>query len=659
VPRPFGRRTLLLAVVAAAAAVALVARGTGALDSLERKTVDARLHVRGDRRPARDIVIVSVDQKSLSQLRMAPDRIPRTLHAALINQLHRDGARLIAYDVQFVGQKDSAGDAALKRAISAARPVLLATHDTDAGPVPVPAGERDPARLGAVIGSVGVPTDSDGSVRRMLYAPVTLKTFDVRAAELLLGHPVAESNFPHNSAWVDYAGPPGTFPTISISDAASGRIPSSSFRNKVVLVGYTDPALMDLVQTPVSSTPMAGVEVHANALATILAGFPLQPAPGWVDVLLILALAAVPGLLALRLPALYVLAGSFVALILLLVGVQVAFNSGRIVSLLYPVLGLVLSGAGSATVDALMATRELRSLSESIDRLVKRIGPGDVIGDYRVEELVGRGGMGVVYRATQQSLERPVALKVIVPELADDPEFRARFERESLAAASIDHPNVVPVYEAGEEGNLLFLAMRFIDGVDLRALLESEGPLAPARASHVIVQVASALAAAHARGLVHRDVKPANVLVDTSAGDHAYLTDFGLTRRVDSTTAVTQSGMMMGTLDYIPPEQINGQEVDPRADVYALGCVLYEVLTGRVPFERDSEVAKLFAHVSSDVPSARARRPELTDRVDEVIRRAMAKRPDERYTSVQELAHAVTASLAEVRADASTTRVGP
>jgi serine/threonine-protein kinase len=263
--------------------------------------------------------------------------------------------------------------------------------------------------------------------------------------------------------------------------------------------------------------------------------------------------------------------------------------------------------------------------------------------------------MGVVYRATQQSLDRQVALKVIVPELADDPEFRDRFHRESLVAASIDHPNVVPVYEAGEQGNLLYLAMRFIEGVDLRALLQSDGPLPPDRAAHVIEQVA----AAHAHGLVHRDVKPANVLVDTVAGDHVYLTDFGLARRVDSQSAATKTGMMVGTLDYMPPEQITGQKVDARADVYALGCVMYELLTGRVPFERDSEVAKLFAHVSMEVPSARGHRPELTERVDEVIRRAMAKRPEDRYQSARELAEAATAALAEVRSVAATVRVQP
>jgi serine/threonine protein kinase len=198
-----------------------------------------------------------------------------------------------------------------------------------------------------------------------------------------------------------------------------------------------------------------------------------------------------------------------------------------------------------------------------------------------------------------------------------------------------------------------------IDGVDLGTLLQSEGRLAPARAAHVVDQVAAALGAAHARGLVHRDVKPANVLVETSAGDHVYLTDFGLSRRVDSTSSVTKTGMMMGTLDYMPPEQINGEDVDPRSDVYALGCVLYEVLTGRVSFDRDSEVATLFAHVSSAVPSASAQRPELTERVDEVIRRAMAKRPEERFTSVEELAREAAASLAEVRADPSPTRVRP
>ncbi len=638
----------------AAAAIALVARGTGLLNSLELSSVDARFHVRGADRPRGDVVIVGLDQRSIGALATAGGIVPRAVHAELINDLHRDGARLIAIDFQFIG--NSAGTPALESAISAARPVVLATHDTDAGPVPI-LGLQHPSSLGAVLGSVGIPTDSDGVVRRFLYAPVELPSFSVQASQLWLGHQVSQRDFPNNSAWIDYAGPAGTYRTVSFLDVVRGRVPASVFRGKAVLVGATDPLLGDIVQTPESSTPMPGVEVHANAFATILAGFPLRSVPGWIDIVLVLLATAVPIVLALRLPALYVLGGSVVALALWFVAAQLTFDGGRIVSLVYPALGLVLAGAGGAGVDALMTTRQLRTLSESVEHLAKTITPGQIIGDYRVEEQVGRGGMAVVYRATQLSLDRSVALKVIVPEQADDAEFRARFQRESLIAASIDHPNVVPIYEAGRQGDLLFLAMRYVDGVNLRTLLQAEGPLAPDRASRLIGQAAGALAAAHAHGLVHRDVKPANMLID--ANDHLYLTDFGITRRVDSTTAVTEAGIPVGTVDYMPPEQINGEPVDARTDVYALGCVLYQVLTGAVPFERDSDVAKMFAHVSSDPPAASSRRAGLTERVDEVIRRAMAKRPEDRYSSVQELGQDAASALAEVHIEAPSTPRAP
>jgi CHASE2 domain-containing sensor protein len=635
-----------------AAAIALVARGTGVLNSLELSSIDARFHVRGTERPPSDVVIVALDQASVGALTTPGGPVPRRIHAELINDLHRDGARLIAIDFQFIGE--GTGDTALKQAISAARPVALATHDTDAGPVPI-LGLQHPASIGAVLGSVGVPTDSDGVVRQYLYAPVDLPSFGVQAARLWLGHPVSQDNFPNNEAWIDYAGPPGTYRTVSFLDVVRGRVAPSVFRGKAVFVGATDPEFQDVVQTPVSSTPMPGVEVHANAFATIVGGFPLSSAAGWIDIVLVIVATAVPVALALRLPALYVLGGTLVALAVWLVAAQLAFDGGRIVSLVYPALGLVLAGAGGAGVDALMTTRQLRTLSESVDRLAKTITPGQVIGDYRVEEQVGRGGMAVVYRATQLSLERSVALKVIVPEQAEDAGFRARFQRESLIAASIDHPNVVPIYEAGRQGDLLFLAMRYVDGVTLRTLLQSEGPLAPDRASRMISQAAAALAAAHAHGLVHRDVKPANMLIDTSADDHLYLTDFGIARRVDSDTAATQAGVPVGTVDYMPPEQINGEPVDARTDVYALGCVIYQMLTGAVPFERDSDVAKMFAHVSSEPPSASSVRPGLTERVDDVIRRAMAKRPEDRYPSAQELAQAATSALAEVHVEASAT----
>ncbi|HEY6759827.1 MAG TPA: serine/threonine-protein kinase, partial [Baekduia sp.] len=221
--------------------------------------------------------------------------------------------------------------------------------------------------------------------------------------------------------------------------------------------------------------------------------------------------------------------------------------------------------------------------------------PGDEFAGYRVTGVAGRGGMGVVYRAEQLDLQRPVALKLIATPLARDEAFRERFVRESRAAAAIDHPNVVPVYSAGEDDGRLYLAMRFVDGENLRTLVHREGPMEPARAASVIAQIGNALDAAHARGLVHRDIKPANVLLD---GQHAYLTDFGLTKRLTGETTMTGSGRWVGTLGYIAPEQIRGEGVDARADVYALGCLLFYVLTGVAPYRRDSDEATLYAHLN-------------------------------------------------------------
>jgi YVTN family beta-propeller protein len=273
--------------------------------------------------------------------------------------------------------------------------------------------------------------------------------------------------------------------------------------------------------------------------------------------------------------------------------------------------------------------------------------PGSVLAGCRIEAVVGRGGMGIVYRATQLSLDRPVALKVIAPQLADDVTFRERFKRESRIAASIEHPNVIPVYEAGEGEGVLYLIMRYVEGTDLRAVIDAaRGGLEPGRATRLVAQVAAALAAAHRRGLIHRDVKPANVLID-AAGDveHAYLTDFGIARHSAATSGLTHTGAVIGTVDYLAPERIQGQGGDGRADLYALGCVLFEALTGTQPFERDHDVAKMYAHLSAPVPSIRERRPDVPAELDELARTAMAKEPDARFASAAEMAEALTETL--------------
>jgi tRNA A-37 threonylcarbamoyl transferase component Bud32 len=271
---------------------------------------------------------------------------------------------------------------------------------------------------------------------------------------------------------------------------------------------------------------------------------------------------------------------------------------------------------------------------------------GTELAGYRIDSLLGWGGMSVVYLAEDLRLKRRVALKVLASGLADDASFRDRFLRESELAASIDHPNIVPIYEAGTTEGRLFIAMRYVEGRDLGGRLQ-EGRLEPSGAIGILAQVASALDAAHARGLVHRDVKPSNILLDIGArpdgSDHVYLADFGLMRRVSEESAPADDGNLMGTIEYVAPEQISGEEVDGRADVYSLGCVLYECLVGRPPFHRDSDLAVVFAHLEADPPVATAERPDLPAAVDAVISRALDKDPEKRYASCRELAQAALA----------------
>jgi DNA-binding CsgD family transcriptional regulator len=281
---------------------------------------------------------------------------------------------------------------------------------------------------------------------------------------------------------------------------------------------------------------------------------------------------------------------------------------------------------------------------------VSLMAPGSVLADFRIEDVVGRGGMGVVYHAVELSLGRPVALKVIAPQLADEDGFRERFVRESRLSASLDHPHIVPVYGAGEADGIPYIAMRFVEGVNLRMEIAANGRLEPARAVRLVQQIASALDAAHERGLVHRDVKPANVLISRHGGsEHAYLTDFGVTKRRTSTASSTGTGEWVGTLDYVAPEQLRGEQVDARADVYSLGCVLYQCLTAHVPFPRDSDLATLWAHISDAPPSASDVFSDVPAELSSVVTRALAKTPEQRYPSAGEFGRAAHEALAHSR----------
>ena len=272
---------------------------------------------------------------------------------------------------------------------------------------------------------------------------------------------------------------------------------------------------------------------------------------------------------------------------------------------------------------------------------------GSRVAGYLLEEQVGEGGMAAVFRARDERLDRLVALKVLAPALAADAEFRERFLRESRAAAAVDDPHIIPVFEAGEAGGVLFIAMRYVPGGDVRTLLRREGPLPAGRAAAIISAVASALDAAHAAALVHRDVKPANMLMDARAGrpDHVYLSDFGLSKPALAATSLTRTGQFLGTLDYVAPEQLEGQQVDGRADQYALACAAFELLTGSPPFHREDAMAVMYAHVSQPPPPLTSQRPDLPASADQVLARALAKAPAGRYASCREFADALRASL--------------
>ena len=270
---------------------------------------------------------------------------------------------------------------------------------------------------------------------------------------------------------------------------------------------------------------------------------------------------------------------------------------------------------------------------------------GFEVAGYRIESVIGRGGMAVVYRAEDTRLGRKVALKVLTPVLAHNEQFQQRFIRESRLAASLDHPNIVPIYEAGEADGQLFIAMRYVAGSDLKALLGQTGDMPLARLLRIFVQIGDALDAAHELGLVHRDVKPGNILVASTQErtghgyfDHVYLTDFGLTKRTTSLSgALTGTGHFLGTVDYVSPEQIQGAPVGPSTDIYALGCVLYECLTGQLPFHRDDDAALLWAHLVEAPPPVTSLRPDLSPAVDDVVARAMAKAPEDRDGSCHDL----------------------
>ncbi|MGW0067489.1 serine/threonine-protein kinase, partial [Streptosporangium sandarakinum] len=304
---------------------------------------------------------------------------------------------------------------------------------------------------------------------------------------------------------------------------------------------------------------------------------------------------------------------------------------------------------------------------------------GQEMAGYRIEDVIGKGGMAVVYLAVDPRLNRRVALKILNPLLSEDDRFRRRFVLESRTVASMDHPNIIPIYEADAAADgTLYIAMRYVDGPDLRRLFYDRGPMPVSQVNRIFAQVAAALDTAHAHDLIHRDVKPANILIAGHAeGDHAYLTDFGITKHRTSLSGLTETDQFIGTPRYMAPEQINKEHIDGRCDQYALACVVYEALSGRLPFERDNEIALLWAHLAETPTPLTALRPELPLEVDGVMARALAKSPEQRYDTcarfVAELRDAIsgrpyepvagiapagTAGRSEARSDRTGERTG-
>lgn len=298
------------------------------------------------------------------------------------------------------------------------------------------------------------------------------------------------------------------------------------------------------------------------------------------------------------------------------------------------------------SLGATLATMGESSRGPSLAHVDSRRAVGSQFAGHRIDSMLGRGGMGVVFKATDLALDRTVALKQIAPEAVADPVFRDRFERECRLAAAIEHPHAVQIFHAGEYDGVLYLTMRYIDGPNMLTRLREVGRFEPARAVALLAQLAGALDEAHRLGLVHRDVKPANVLIeDRPGGEHAFLTDFGLTKPAVE-DSVTRTGTPVGTVDYIAPEQARGAAVDGRADIYSLGCVLFVMLTGDGVFERDGDLATLWAHVHDPPPKLRSIRPDLPGGLEQVVDRALAKDPDERQQSAGELAREAGAALA-------------
>jgi CHASE2 domain-containing sensor protein len=642
----------MVGAVVLACAVGLVSHRGGWLSWLEGTSVDARFAIRGSQRPPRDVVVVGVDNTSLGRLPQYP--FPRRLAARAITNLHAAGARVIAYDVGFDRPTDTTDDLSLYDAARRAAPVVFGTTlITQSGGTEVLGGNANLRAIGARAGAADFPLDADGVIRQPLAEDHGLPSFAVAVASDLRVRAPPERVI--DGAFIDFHGPSGSIPTIPFWMIVANTFDPAAVRGKVVVVGLTAPILHDVHTTSAGGGPMPGPDVQAEAISTAIRGYPLRGAALTATTLIIVGLALLVPLLDILFGGVTAAIAAPVAFLAWTAAAQVAFDSGTVVDYASATAALLVSTGGVIAIEAISDSRErrrLRSLFAAnepgvVASVLKghdgrgAIGPTGIIAGYRIDQKIGEGGMGVVYRATQLALDRTVAIKLISAEKNGDPVFRERFKRESRLAASIEHPHVVPVFEAGEDDGLLFIAMRYVDGIDLGCYLRRCGPLPLALAARLIAQLASALDAAHVLGLVHRDVKPANVLLTPDDQPHAYLTDFGVARHLATATRLTRPDALVGTIDYVAPEQIRGEAIDGRADVYSLCAVLYHCLTGDAPFVRENDAARLWAHLDAAPPQPSLVSATLPPELDAIIARGLAKAPTDRYAHAGDLAHAV------------------
>jgi serine/threonine-protein kinase len=647
---------------------------TGAVSALERPSLDARFALRGTRHVSTSVIIVALDTSSYERLPLPP--LPRTLDARLVDELTRAGARVIAFDISVERPSSSAtADRALVDALRNARRAVVSVTAVQVGGHTAPLSGLVPfATVGVQPGVTLLELDPDGVVRRFPSGLGGVPSF--AAATARAQHPASAMRAPAR-ALIDYPGGPGTVPAISFVDVLHGRFDPRAVAGKIVVVGPTAPVLQDIHATPIGGG-MAGPEIQADAIATALAGFPLRSASPTLTVWLLLGLGLLAGAAAAAVSAATAARGrrdllmdtdpaplALVAAVATLavgwsVATQVAFESGTALDYADGMLVLLACGAASWLLASVVARRRRNrmrrmfagSAPEAIAQLLGRdVAPASrsaapqVIAGYRLRREVGRGGMGIVYLASQTHLRRDVALKLIRQELADDEPYRRRFEEESRLAAAVAHPNVIPVIDAGSDDGLLFIAMQYVDGADLAALLRTMGRIPAASAARLTSQVAGALDAIHARELVHRDVKPSNILIDLERGWHPYLTDFGVARQSAPASRLTAPGGWVGTADYLAPEQLLGEQVSASADVYALAAVFHHCITGAVPFPRDDARAVAWSHVNAPRPAPSQLDPDLPRELDEVFARAMALDPEQRYATAGEFAAALCVVL--------------